>query len=61
MDIERKIANKGLRTWDGGHYKGRGHRDGRTPVCGKGGKRLYRAAKRGSRAKAARIERADAA
>jgi hypothetical protein len=59
MSIETKIANKGLRTWAGSRRKGRGHTDGRTRVCGKGGDRLYRAAKRGARAKAARLRRAD--
>jgi len=57
MHFEKKIANKHLRTY-GGPRRGRGHTDGRTRVCGKGGPWLYRAAKRGARAKAARLERA---
>jgi hypothetical protein len=60
MNVERKIANQHRNTWDGSRHKGRGHTDGRTTVCGKGHPRLYRAAKRGARAKVARLERADA-
>jgi hypothetical protein len=60
MYLEKKIANKHLRTWPGSPRKGRGHTDGRTPVCGKGGSQPYRSAKRGARAKAARLARADA-
>jgi hypothetical protein len=60
MNIERKIANKKLRTWEGSRRKGRGHTDGRTRVCGKGGRSLYRDAKRGARAKVDRLRRADA-
>jgi hypothetical protein len=61
MDIERKIANRHLRTWEGSRRKGRGHTDGRAHVCGKGGRRLYRDAKRGACAKGERLRRADEA
>jgi hypothetical protein len=60
MHIEKMIANKHLRTWPGRH-RGWGHTDGRNGVGdGKGGERIARTAKRGARAKAARLERADA-
>jgi len=61
MNLDKKIANKHLRSWAGSHRRGRGHTDGRNGVGdGKGGERLARAAKRGARAKATRLERADA-
>lgn len=61
MDLDKIIANKHLRTWAGSRRRGWGHTDGRNGVGdGKGGPRLARAAKRGARAKAARLERADA-
>jgi hypothetical protein len=59
MDTGKKIANRHLRTYSGPRC-GRGHLDGRNGVGdGKGGPRLARAAKRGARAKVARLERAD--
>ncbi len=61
MHIEKKIANKHLRTWAGSCRKGRGHTDGRNGAGdGKGGPRLARAAKRGARRKAERLARVDA-
>ena len=49
MNIQKKIANKNLRTWAGSPRKGRDHTDGRNGVGdGKGGPRLARASKRGA-------------
>jgi hypothetical protein len=61
MHLEKKIANKGLRTWAGSPRCGRGHTDGRNGVGdGKGGARLARSAKRGARTAAARLAFRDA-